>query len=274
MSIFICPKCGFHQDEGKECRRCGIIFSRYREAAVPQRRTVEPESGGLQASSALGSLRRFYRILRWVILAGLILVIALILHPSPPPSIAVDAGALRSAETKVETFQKSVQQGQTGTLRMDESELNGWLGANLALKRKANALAPSPAQAGESAVSLAKKALAPSRSDESPAVENARSSVRDVRIELLEDSLRAYVVFDLHGMDLSLQLEGRLVVRDGYLRLEPTSGKLGSLPLLTGTLESTAYRLFDSPENKEKFRLPPHIRDMRIERGELTVSSR
>jgi hypothetical protein len=32
----ICPKCGFEQpDGGLECRRCGIIFSRHKTAAVP-----------------------------------------------------------------------------------------------------------------------------------------------------------------------------------------------------------------------------------------------
>jgi len=35
-----------------------------------------------------------------------------------------------------------------------------------------------------------------------------------------------------------------------------------------------AQRVLDSPENKEKFRLPPYIRDMRIERGRLIISSR
>jgi hypothetical protein len=74
-------------------------------------------------------------------------------------------------------------------------------------------------------------------------------------------------------MDLSLELEGQLTVRDGCLRLEPTAGKLGSLPLMQATLEGAAYRLFDSPENKEKFRLPPEIRDVRVERGRLIVSS-
>jgi len=80
-------------------------------------------------------------------------------------------------------------------------------------------------------------------------------------------------VFDFHGKDLSLQLEGKLVMQGGYLRLIPTGGKLGSLPLPQATLESAAQRLFDAPENREKFRLPPHIRDIRVERGELIVSS-
>jgi hypothetical protein len=86
--------------------------------------------------------------------------------------------------------------------------------------------------------------------------------------------LRIYAVFDFHGVDLSLELEGPLVVRDGYIKLEPTGGKLGSLPLMAGTLQSVTDRLFDSPENKEKFRLPPQIQDIRVEHGQLVVLSR
>ncbi len=155
---------------------------------------------------------------------------------------------------------------------MDEAELTGWLESNLALKKNANVASHSPPRTPEAMIDLTKRALAP-QAHADLNLEQAQSSVRDVKIELHEDSLRAYTVFDLHGMDLSLELEGRLFVKDGYLRLEPTGGKLGSLPLLAGTLEGATKRLFDSPENKEKFRLPPHIRDVRIEYGRIIISS-
>ena|SRR5438093_9972684 len=45
-----------------------------------------------------------------------------------------------------------------------------------------------------------------------------------------ESDLSAYVLFDLYGKELSLTLEGRLSVQDGYLRLSPTRLMLGSLP--------------------------------------------
>jgi hypothetical protein len=60
----------------------------------------------------------------------------------------------------------------------------------------------------------------------------------------------------------------------GYLRFEPTSGKLGSLPLPQSTLESSVMRLFDAPENREKMRVPLEIRDIRIENGEVVVEYR
>src|SRR5260221_8185 len=83
-----------------------------------------------------------------------------------------------------------------------------------------------------------------------------RSNVRDVKVQLIDDRVKAYVVFDVHGKDMTLQLEGRLGAQNGYLRFEPLSGEIGSLPIPQSTLESAVQRLMDSPENREKLKLP------------------
>ena len=119
------------------------------------------------------------------------------------------------------------------------------LASNLALKTAEGATSAAVAQAESG----------------QPTLEEVKSNVRDVKILLANDTLTAYVVFDMYGKDLSLTLEGGLRVVDGYLRLAPTAGALGSMPIPQGTLDNAVQRLFDSPENKEKFRLPPHIRD-------------
>lgn len=275
MSVpaMVCPKCGFQQDGGEECLRCGVIFDRYRAAVGSPRTVAQTHPGMIPARTPVGLLRGLYRIFSWATLVGLILVIVLILRPSAPPRIAVTPDAVQSAECKVREFQETVQQTRSATLEMDESELNGWLDANLAIQRRPSATAAHPVKIDYAANSPEKKSTV-SEIVEAPNIEQVKSTIRDVRIELREGTMRAYVAFDLYGKDLSLELEGRLVVRDGYLSLEPTSGKLGSLPLFSGTLKSAAERVFDSPENKEKFRLPPHIRDMRVERGLLIISSR
>jgi len=266
----VCPKCGFRQEEGEECLRCGIIFKRYRgNAQGPPVRTSWAEAAPVRP----GRLRRCYRVFRWATLVALVLVLILILYPSTPPAIATSADATRRAETKVQKFQTSVKRGREDTLEMDESELNGWLGTNLSLGNPSGE-AGTPAAAGHaSPISLAKKALTAQTSSD-PNLEQVKSSVRDVRIELREDSLLAYVLFDLYGKEMSLEMEGRITVQDGCLRLEPTGGKLGSLPLWGGTLEQAAKRLFDAPENREKFRLPLNVSDIRIEQGRLIVTTR
>ena len=49
---------------------------------------------------------------------------------------------------------------------------------------------------------------------------------------------------------------------------------LGSLPIPQVTLERAVSRLFDSPENRDSFQLPPAIKDIRVANGELMVSYR
>ena len=269
MSTTNCPKCGFQQEGGEECQRCGIIFARYRGAASITRPSQTVES----LPARPGLLRVLWRVFSWGSLALLILFLILILLPSAPPRIMVPPDAAGRAEAKVNEFRTSLEQGRESTLEMDEPELNGWLSANLALKRPAADPASRPDATQETASSPAERAPA-LRQSQNPTVEEVQSSVRDVKIELLGDSLRAYVSFELYGKELSLEMEGRLTVRDGCLRLEPTAGKLGSLPLLAGTLESAAQRLFESPENKEKFRLPPEIQDVSIKQGRLVITSR
>ena len=259
----ICPKCGYQSAEGAECPRCGIVFSRYRS-----------EGKGTESSKTLDSvanpprsipLRRFYRVFRWIVLAGLILVVTLLLRTSPPPQIEASQESARRAEMKIAEFRTSMGRGVPQVLAMNEDELNGWIQSNLAIQKSGS---ENPAPSDATAATPDPDTLA-----DDTTLEQVQSSVRDVKIELLEDAVCVYAQFELHGMDLSLELEGRPIVRNGYLRLEPIRGKLGSLPLMAGTLRSATDRLFDSPQNREKFRLPPEIEDVRVEQGQLVVVS-
>jgi hypothetical protein len=103
-------------------------------------------------------------------------------------------------------------------------------------------------------------------------VEQAQSNVSDVQVNLEGDQVSAYVLFNLYGKDLSLMLEGRLYAQNGYLRLDPTLVQLGSLKIPQASVDRAVRRLFESPENLDKFRLPPAVRDIRVENGQLVIS--
>jgi hypothetical protein len=160
--------------------------------------------------------------------------------------------------------------GQPYLLKITEAELNSFLGTHLELKPGGASSVPS--QTPASAPPPAQSQATPGSAESEATVEEVQSSVRDVRINLVEDRVRAYVVFDFHGKDLSLQLEGRLHAQDGYLKFDPVSGSLGPFPLPQSSLESAVHKMMDSPENREKLRLPPEISDFRIESGAVVVS--
>ena len=222
-----------------------------------QSAATQSQLASASSKTVTGFWRIVYKTTSWLTLASLIVVIVMVLRKSPPPHAKVDSHAAARAQAKLDVLKPASGSGEPQQLHLDEAELNSYLRQNLALQ-------PSSV---------------PSNSfEQAPpgdlAADEVRSSVRDFEIALEGDRAKAYVIFDLHGVDLSLTLEGRLHVENGYLRFEPTNGRLGSLPLSQSTLEAGVARLLDSPENKEKFRVPPEIRDIRVENGELVVSYR
>ncbi len=207
--------------------------------------------------------KRIFRIIRWTTYTFALATLVLMFHKAPPPLVETSPQAAARAEEKLEQVEKAVASGQPATLRMDETELNSYLSSHLALA--GNGSSNSATAAGTQG--------APGGAVPTPQeIEQMRSNVRDFKVQLMDDHVRAYVVFDVHGKDMTLQLEGRLSAQNGYLRFEPLSGEFGSLPIPQSALESAVRRLMDSPENRERLKLPPEISDLRIQNGEVVAS--
>ncbi len=204
-----------------------------------------------------------FRCLRWSTYLAALVTLILILHKSPPPAVQTSPQAATRAEQKLEEVQQSVSQGQKATLRLDESELNSYLATHLDLAQNVAASSATP-----DASQVINSSGEPSAAD----VDQVRSSVKDVKVQMEGDHVRAYVVFDLHGKDMTLELVGRLGSNDGYLKFDPISGQLGSLPIPQSTLQSAVDRLMNSPENRDKLKLPPDVSDMHIEDGQFVAS--
>ena len=264
--VATCPKCGFPQNEGDWCPRCGFrrslqdVIPAARPGSVPAPPTSTSPSAreaALPEARRPGVIRRVFRVVRWVSLAVALVLVVLLLWPADPPEVRTDPKAAERVQVKIEQAAQTAVEGQAPVLQMDEAELNAWIQTNLALQTPSESELPgAPVPSGE------------------PTLQQVQSSVHDVKVNLFGDDLRAYVLFNLYGKDLTLQLEGRLVVTDGRLRLRPTRGKLGSLPIPQITLDRAVSRLFDSPENRESFQLPPEIKNIRVVNGELIVSYR
>jgi len=215
------------------------------------------------AKSATSPRKRIFRVIRWTTYAFAIVALVLLFHRAPPPLVETSPQAAARAEEKFAQVEKAVANGQPATLRMDETELNSYLASHLALAGNG---APNPAPGGGAQ-------SAPNGATTTPQeVEQMRSNVRDVKVQLIDDRVKAYVVFDVHGKDMTLQLEGRLGAQSGYLHFEPLGGQIGSLPIPQSTLESAVQRLMNLPENRVKLRLPSEISDLRVQNGEVVAS--
>lgn len=230
--------------------------------------TIANPSGGHQAAdtgpSRVSTLVLIFRIVRWSVYGCVLIVLILLLHKSAPPAVSTTPEAAARAEQKFQDAQQAVAQGQPATLRMDETELNSYLASHLVLPGNKPAVASAAAGDGPGA---APNPDQPTMDD----VEQMRSNVKDVKVQLIDDRVRAYVVFDVHGKEMTLQLEGKLGADNGFLRFEPVSGQIGALPIPQATLEAAVRRMMESPENREKLKLPSDISDLKIENGEVVA---
>ena len=242
--MIICPNCGHQQMSGTKCDACTTIFAYH---TSPTARRLTPVVGALPDKPARSTWRTIYQVSSWLALAVLIAAIVLVLHKSPPPALKPDPEAAARLQGKLNSPPPPTGEGAPEPLRLDEAELNSYLLQNLALQ---------PLVSGDTSIA------------------EVQSSVKDIQIALEGDMVKTYVLFDFHGMDLSLLLDGRIHVEDGYLRFEPVSGLLGSLPLSEFTLNQAVKKLMSSPLNKEKFRVPSEIKDIRVENSELVVTYR
>ena len=225
----------------------------------------------------LSVTRKIYRTLNWVTLAGLIVVVILLLHKSPPPGVSYDPGAAKRVEEKFEAANQARAAGQPAQVAIDRTELNSYLAQNLQLKGSTGAASsPRSAESGPPVPSDVqadpRNPVAALAGSDPQTVEQMQSSVKDVKVDMDGDLVKAYVIFDFHGSDLSLELEGRLAAQDGYLKFEPVAGKLGSLPLPESTLKSAVSKMMSSPENREKLKLPDDISDIRVADGQAVLS--
>lgn len=159
--------------------------------------------------------------------------------------------------------------------------MNSYLTQNLELEGKTpaggagtagRAGTPTGTPAANSGDAAARDTLTGVAGADQPTLEQVQSSVKDVKVDMYGDVVKAYVVFDFHGKEMSLELDGRLRSENGYLRFVPISGKLGSLPLPQSTLDSAVEKLMNSPENREKLKLPDDVNDIQIVDGHAVIS--
>jgi hypothetical protein len=221
-------------------------------------------------------LKIVYRVVSWGMLGALILTLVLALRKSPPLDVPYDPTTAARVQQKFVAADQAKAAGAPGQVDLDATELNSYLHDNLPLEGSSQSPAAQPsdasaANAPDSAAAAASSTPAVDGVD-AKTVAQVQSTVKDVKIDMDGDLIKAYVVFDFHGKDLSLELDGHLGTQDGYLTFQPVAGKFGSLPLPQSALDAAVERLTSSPQNREALKLPPDISNIQIVDGHAVVT--
>ncbi len=187
--------------------------------------------------------RRILRkVVSRIIFAGILglALIAVLMTLESPEATLVPSSAQRtqSFDAKIVSLEQAHQQGATSTVHITETELTSKLQQGL------DEIPPS-------AGTIVLKAAS---------------------VHLEEDGFVGVFKLDASGKDLYLTMAGTLGVTHGRLRIEPTSASLGRLPNPAMVFHRILERQFDSPETRERLRLPDFVKDVQIENGELVVA--
>ncbi len=260
----ICRKSHSHQAATRRKILTAEVTGVERRPPLDASKTNAVETGGPPPPrSEVRWFKRALWIYSWISLAILLSALQMMFTESLPPHIQTDPQAPTRVEHKLKELRKAIKTQQPYTLSIDEAELNALLRGNL----------PSN-QSGSVHQTTSAVSASGNHPFNDPQTGEPQSRLKDLRVNLFGDLVRAYAVFNFHGLTTSVLLEGRIRANDGYVRLDPTEAQFGSLPIPQATLRELARHFFKSPNNRKAFQLSPHISSVDIRRGRLFVAFR
>lgn len=211
--------------------------------------------------------KALYRVFAFGSFTGLVITLTLLLSKPAPPTVPNDPRAATRAEQKFAAADQAKAAGQPAQVQLDRTELNSYLQQNLQTANSPQPAAgatPGPAASADPASAL--------NSSDLQTIEQAESAVKDVKVDMDGDLVKAFVTYDVHGRDVPVELDGHISAENGYLKFDPVGGKIGSLPLPQSVLEAAVSKMMASPEGREKMKLPDDINDIQIQNGQAVVS--
>lgn len=200
-----------------------------------------------------------WKILRWCVLAALLVVLVLLLKkpapvaaPMTPTEVKEKAGEFQARIGDLET---SHGRGEPAEARFTADEVNAAFQQSAAQQ----AAAAAPSSRSESQASAAAQ------------TQESLPEVRTAQIAFEGDHLTGQFASTVYGKDVYLTVTGKIGVKDGYATFEFTEAKIGSLPVPVSMLNPRLQEKLQEPENREKLKLPDYIADLRVENGKLVI---
>ncbi len=202
-------------------------------------------------------LKKFYRVARWLMLAGTVITLFLALKRPAPVAEALNPGLVRqnaeSFQRKLAELASAQSSGETGTeAHFTAPEVNAAI-VQAALPQ-ATPVGPTPA------------------SQPAPPVANKQVPIKSTLVSFEDNVVRGQFLAEIYGKEVFITVAGHLGSRDGYVIFEPTEFKVGDLSMPVSMVNPVLERRLADPENRDKMKLPEFVKDLRVENGELVIT--
>jgi Sec-independent protein translocase protein TatA len=209
-----------------------------------------------------------YKILRWPILVVLCVILVLFfkrperLSPNPQSPVAIAKNA-NAFQDKLGELQEAHQRGDGGVeVHLTSEEV----GAALVV---ANPQPSAQVTPGATVVTPASTNSGSSATDRSEQV-----GVKDPQVIFDGDEVKGQFGANVYGKDVFVTLSGHLGAKDGYATFQPTSFKIGSMPVPISMVQAQLDKKMNEPETRERLKLPEFVSDLRIENGQLVITEK
>jgi hypothetical protein len=184
---------------------------------------------------------------------------------APAPAPAQAAASAQSFERKLTQLQEPKSADDAPSeVRMNSDEINAAL-AQAAGMLPAGAVAP-PNSAPQNANG---SSLPADRTNPSPGMEfpGAVPNIKDYQVAMDGDVVRGQFLTEIAGKDVYLTLAGHLGAKDGYATFDATEVKIGDLSVPVSLVNDVLQKKL--AEQRDQLKLPPNVKDMKVENGEL-----
>jgi hypothetical protein len=185
-------------------------------------------------------------------------LILVLRRPAPVATPAAPAAAIVNAQSFQEKLDKLEQPKASseglGEVRMSSGEINA------ALAQAAGTLAGSTATANGSGGAGAMEFPGPV------------PDIKDYQVSMDGDVVRGQFLTQIAGKDVYLTLAGHLGSKDGYATFDATEVKIGDMPVPASLVNEALQKKLS--EQRDQLRLPPNVKDIRVENGELVFEQK
>lgn len=201
---------------------------------------------------------KIYRIMRWFMLAGAVVVSFLALKSPEPVAQQLNPLAAKeraaSFQQKLSQLQTAQAHGESGSeARFTTEEVNAAIQQNAVPQ-------PGPATVPTSALAT------------DPAPSPSQLPIKNTLVRFDEDQVKGQFLTQVYGRDMYITIAGRLGTQNGYATFSPTEFKVGDLSVPVLLVDPPLQKKLADPENHEKLKLPDFVKSLRVENGELVIT--